>query len=413
MTESGGGGCAEPCAGFLALPVDVIAAVLRNLHGRDICRCACVCSAFRAAATDEERVWRPMCEGRWGDKTRPEEWLVEGGEGWRSAASPDVEVPHNYRLVYRLLNQYDQLLGVWQGHDMEHHPRGALFVTQWRSDSIDCVRLVADETNVKRRDYLKLGPWGQVTGQVLDGDHLVLKEYTHMSGSPSMGPAAAAASVAAGTDSGGHSPPRRFQNELLKFMQSSVRSSRRSGSRRPQRTAQGSDFGCVPKFHHMVRLLVPSPTRHTSLAGIWKGSYGPHGVEVIKIEYDFSGSSAQIVATKLIGDPNVPAGEKTWRVHAKPMGGPPWPLMDAPGLGVAFLLSVGPDPIEVHELRELTVVNCHGGHGRVAQAGFRNPEWIEGQLWEYSNGNIGFIWEGGHNFLINFVRAEDDILLES
>lgn len=36
--------------------------------------------------------------------------------------------------------------------------------------------------------------------------------------------------------------------------------------------------------------------------------YGGHGLEVIRVDYDFTGQSATIVATKITGDWNVPAG---------------------------------------------------------------------------------------------------------
>ena len=58
------------------------------------------------------------------------------------------------------------------------------------------------------------------SGDVLDDMHLVLKEYRHVvGGQRSSGQATAAASVAAGTLSSEESPPRNFENELVRFMQ--------------------------------------------------------------------------------------------------------------------------------------------------------------------------------------------------
>jgi hypothetical protein len=45
----------------------------------------------------------------------------------------------------------------------------------------------------------------------------------------------------------------------------------------------------------------PSKSHPHQLAGLYKGLYGPHGCEVLSVSYDFSGSAAQIIATKLTG----------------------------------------------------------------------------------------------------------------
>lgn len=42
--------------------------------------------------------------------------------------------------------------------------------------------------------------------------------------------------------------------------------------------------------------------------------YGPHGLEVQRLEYRFDGPRAKIVAVKVLGDENVPAGQLTWKV---------------------------------------------------------------------------------------------------
>jgi hypothetical protein len=56
-----------------------------------------------------------------------------------------------------------------------------------------------------------------------------------------------------------------------------------------------------------------------SLEGVWAGRYGEHGHELIQVEYD---ENDMLVARKLTGDENVPAGEMTFRVDLAP------PLLD-------------------------------------------------------------------------------------
>lgn len=74
----------------------------------------------------------------------------------------------------------------------------------------------------------------------------------------------------------------------------SGRRNRRAGSEAP------------PVIHHFRRvpgpLHAPASKSHPhQLAGLYKGLYGPHGCEMLAVAYDFSGSAAQIVATKLTG----------------------------------------------------------------------------------------------------------------
>ena len=47
---------------------------------------------------------------------------------------------------------------------------------------------------------------------------------------------------------------------------------------------------------------------NSSLNGLWVGSYGPHGPEVVEVQVQ----GDEITATKITGDPFVPAGNKTW-----------------------------------------------------------------------------------------------------
>jgi hypothetical protein len=52
------------------------------------------------------------------------------------------------------------------------------------------------------------------------------------------------------------------------------------------------------------------------------------------------------------------------------------------------------------------VVACHAGRGRVAEAGFTEPSWVEGRLFVYSDGTCGFLWLDHFGFLIDCERLE-------
>ena len=61
-----------------------------------------------------------------------------------------------------------------------------------------------------------------------------------------------------------------------------------------------------------------SPPPGAGLVGVWKGTYGAHGVEIVRIEFEDASPPPHhdlaLVATKVTGDSNVPAGAVTFTV---------------------------------------------------------------------------------------------------
>ncbi|ORX82849.1 hypothetical protein K493DRAFT_388414 [Basidiobolus meristosporus CBS 931.73] len=79
---------------------------------------------------------------------------------------------------------------------------------------------------------------------------------------------------------------------------------------------------CHECSRFQVRMFVPSlaklfpfevnPSASSPLQGLWVGTYGPHGCEILLFNYDEQGS--QLLASKITGDINVPRGEITFLV---------------------------------------------------------------------------------------------------
>ncbi len=92
--------------------------------------------------------------------------------------------------------------------------------------------------------------------------------------------------------------------------------------------------------------------RPIDLSGRWVGAYGPHGDEVVDVRQ----SGAEVVAVKVTGDANVPAGQTTWRATLRGWFGP--------------------------------------GEGQVAETGFRDPKFVPGLLRLVAPDLIVFEWEG-------------------
>uniref|UniRef100_A0A0D6QUW6 F-box domain-containing protein n=1 Tax=Araucaria cunninghamii TaxID=56994 RepID=A0A0D6QUW6_ARACU len=134
-----------------------------------------------------------------------------------------------------------------------------------------------------------------------------------------------------------------------------------------------------------TKLKVDEPKPGRELAGLWSGIYGPHGLEIVNVSY----TDDEIVATKLIGDPNVPCSEVTFKVTLSSV------TMDA-HMDLRWILTHGDgDAFKISRM--------YRGSGRIAGHGFHNPKWVPGRLLVQQNGNMAFLWEDV-NFVITFHR---------
>ncbi|KAB2047541.1 hypothetical protein ES319_A13G053300v1 [Gossypium barbadense] len=152
-------------------------------------------------------------------------------------------------------------------------------------------------------------------------------------------------------------------------------------------------------FHRIETAASPDP-----LNGLYVGAHGLYTSEVIHLRHKFgqwqgdSGTKEPsdlefyeyVEAVKLTGDPYVPAGQVAFRAR----------------VGKRYQL-----PHKGIIPEEFGVVARYKGQGRLAEPGFRNPRWVDGELvildGKYIKGGpvVGFVyWAPEYHFLVFFNR---------
>ncbi|GKY92551.1 hypothetical protein MPSEU_000225400 [Mayamaea pseudoterrestris] len=113
------------------------------------------------------------------------------------------------------------------------------------------------------------------------------------------------------------------------------------------------------------------------LDGLWVGKYGAHGYELINVTY----VGDTLFATKVTGDRNVPRGEITFQIDLSPLRS----ATDAV-LQPIVLSEKAASKWKTQKLPR------YGGLGQVAENGFRNHQWMDGQLIIIGKDYFSFAW---------------------
>jgi len=139
--------------------------------------------------------------------------------------------------------------------------------------------------------------------------------------------------------------------------------------------------------------------------GVFKGTYGDHGLELILLNYYNDGYDVK--ATKLLGDPNVPAGKITFRVDlrysmvlAEAQQESMSELAKIPRSTSVILpqnLPVQPFrvPVDCMDRGTETPRQCNArfhGFGQVAGHGFTNSSYTSGHWIVFNEDLFGFLW---------------------
>lgn len=136
-----------------------------------------------------------------------------------------------------------------------------------------------------------------------------------------------------------------------------------------------------------------------------------------------------MVALQVTGDAFVPSGQVAWRAAAAPLPQPwsdqeqtlianrgwfqdredaddSWPT----GSSQDSLDGSDTDPAVAAIASAVpVVVSAYKGEGRSSDDFFSPPDWVDGRLWVYDDGDIGFVWLQDHDVLIDYQRLDSDL----
>lgn len=120
---------------------------------------------------------------------------------------------------------------------------------------------------------------------------------------------------------------------------------------------------------------------HFNLEGLWVGKYGENGYEMINVTY----SGDLLTAYKVTGDNNVPRGEITFQADLSPLkttrGGKPKQSLQPIKLTESAAKKWGTSQLP-----------RYSGSGSVAEEGFINQQWMDGQLIMIGDSYFSFAW---------------------
>ncbi|XP_057185245.1 F-box only protein 31 isoform X2 [Triplophysa rosa] len=435
---SGGVGGLEASAGpphpqsLLDLPPEILVEIFSSLPGTSLPNLALVCKKFRQIL-NTETIWRRRCTEEFGMKDDLRKMEIVGMS--------------SRELYVKMLHPYRHILGLWQP---DIGPYGGLlnvvvdglFIIGWMYLPPHDPRV---EDPMRRRPLFRIHMWEKNKATV---------ECMY-----------------------GHKGPHKGDIQTVKKDEFSTKCNQTDHHRMPGgrqeefRTWLEEEWGRTLEdiFHEHMQELILMKFIYTSQydncltyrriylppylpsdllrPGLFKGTYGSHGLEIIMLS--FHGSKAK--ATKLTGDPNVPAGQLTLEIdlnrplrlpdleHQKnmdelsrlvmgvheeaqrgsqdrdtpPEGAEASPSQDAEGSDSAppaveesagavaaecsdtpqtqpFVLPLG--VMARNEVYPRTCKMCFYGTGLIAGHGFTSPERTPGLFVLFDDDRFGFIW---------------------
>lgn len=345
--------------------------ILCHASAKDLASWMACSHVTRNLAEDDAAFWRELCLARWSDDTAPTDWIQRGA-------------CESYRELYLALHRLERVVGHWRStHDL---PRGGHYRFRWTKD-----RIVGEHIDERRANAFA-NVCSVECVQHVDARHLALRwEGERRDGTPSPESRAAAAAARVRADGATASPEdHHFEREMLRFMAGTVAA---RGSRRRR-----SSTSATPQPMRFFERVEWDPKDvETPYGGLWT-VHRPHAhVETVCVTH----RDGSIVATKVVGDEYVPAGEVDWIAQEA----------QAFGRGEK---DVRPAATR-WEADANTRLECgHKAKAQVALPGYRDPQWMDGYLVKLSDGSLLLAYETVHsrNARLHRLVIEEDPELE-
>jgi len=140
---------------------------------------------------------------------------------------------------------------------------------------------------------------------------------------------------------------------------------------------------------------------HLNLEGLWIGKYGSQGYQMINVTY----VGDTLIAYKVTGDDNVPRGEISFKADLTP----------TKTQKLTESLNEELPPIELSNKAAkkwgTKKLSRYAGSGQVAESGFKNTQWMDGQLIVIGDNYFSFAWLP-ISFQIFFGRPSPELALK-
>ncbi|XP_036303188.1 F-box only protein 31-like [Pipistrellus kuhlii] len=426
---AGNGGIVSPAptprCSLQDLPPELLVEIFASLPGTDLPSLAQACTKFHRILRTTDSIWRRRCR---------EEYGV--GENVQNLAIMGV----SYREVYaKLLHPYRHILGLWQP---DVGPYGGLLnvvvdglcIIGWRylpphyphvNDPVQSKLSFRIHLTERKSDVVECmhGCRGPHSGHI----QMLKDEFSTQCNL---------------TDH--HMMPGGRQEELQVWLREEWGRTLEDISQESWKQLLLMKFIYSQCDNCLTRHRVYLPPSHRDdliRPGLFKGTYDVHGIEIVMLS--FHGKYAR--ATKITGDPNIPAGQQTieinlmhriqlpvdqnlsnfnelsrivlevheqvsleqqedrtgdseghgWQSPAQPNVGPPTEVRESWAAAlqeqpVQMVLPV--DMSSPNEDFPRTCRMCFYGVGHVAHHGFINPEHIPGLFILFDEDHFGFIW---------------------
>lgn len=142
--------------------------------------------------------------------------------------------------------------------------------------------------------------------------------------------------------------------------------------------------------HSITASAARSNLPQYNLEGLWVGKYGQHGYEMINVTY----TGDLLVAYKVTGDKNVPRGEITFQVDLNPLHRKVDGDVKADSSSTPKVEQLQPISLTEKAAKKwgTTQLPRYKGLGQVAETGFTNNQWMEGQLIIIGEEYFSFAW---------------------